>query len=47
METRRGAAASGYKQFSLGELSQISSRLGKLDRSQWAMLVIPYGIKKR
>ncbi len=38
---------SGYKQFSLGELSQISSRLSKLDRSQWAMLVIPYGIKKR
>jgi len=39
--------AGRYKQFSLGELSVVFQRLAKLDQSQWSMLVLSYGIKRR
>lgn len=35
-----------YKMLSAGTLQSVMSRLGKLDRDQWTMVVIPYEIRR-
>ncbi|MBN1622425.1 MAG: DUF4384 domain-containing protein [Endomicrobiales bacterium] len=37
----------GCSQLYLGDASKIFKRLAELERSQWAMVILPYGIKER